>query len=186
MAGWDFPTSLEVGGETWAIRSDFRAILDVMEVLVDDTITDEERAFVALSIFYIDYQDMPNEFMREAVERMMWFIRGGQDEQSDGGPRLMDWDQDFHLIAPPVNRVLGYECRACEYLHWWTFLGAYMEIGECYFQQVVGIRSKKARGKKLDKSDQDFYRRHRRDIDLKRNMSAGEEELVRRWMGKDG
>jgi hypothetical protein len=59
-----------------------------------------------------------------------------------------------------------------------------MEIGDCYFAQVVSIRSKKQGNKKLDKSDQEFYRKHRQDIDLKRQMSAGEEELVRRWMGR--
>ena len=67
---------------------------------------------------------------------------------------------------------------------WWTFLGAYMEIGDCYFAQVVSIRSKKAKSKKLDKSDQEFYRKHRDDIDLKRQMNKEEEELVRRWMGR--
>jgi hypothetical protein len=195
MADWDFPTSLEVCGETLQIRTDFRVILDVMEVLGDETITDAERAFVALSVFYyadVDWLSQSREFNDDAVRQMMWFIRGGRESDKASGPRVMDWDQDFHIIAPPVNRVLGYECRAVPYdletnaggLHWWTFLGAYMEIGECYFQQVVGIRSKKARGKKLDKSDQEFYRKHREDIDLKREMSAEEEELVRRWMGR--
>lgn len=187
MAGWDFPTSHEIGGQTWEIRSDFRAVLDIMEVLADDTITDEERELVALSVFYIglDPLILSQDEQRESLEWMMWFIRGGRDKESQaGGPRVMDWDQDFHLIAPPVNRVLGYECRSCEYLHWWTFLGAYMEIGDCYFAQVVSIRSKRARGKKLDKSDQDFYRKHKRDIDLKREMSKEEKELVRRWMGR--
>lgn len=196
MAGWDFPTSLEIAGEPWEIRTDFRVILDIMEVLSDPDISNEERAYVALSIFYIDCDpfDLPKDAMQEAIEKMMWFIRGGQEEEHDNSPRVMDWDQDFHLIAPPVNRVLGYECRSVSYdiatntggLHWWTFLGAYMEIGECYFQQIVAIRSKKSRGKKLDKTDQEFYRRHKKDIDLKREMTKEEEELVRRWMGKDG
>ena len=182
MAGWDFPTSLEVGGTSWEIRSDFRTVLEVMDVLADDTITDEERAFVALSVFYVNYEHMPPECASEAIDQMMWFIRGGQEEQSDGGPRLIDWDQDFHLIAPPINRVLGYECRSCDYLHWWTFLGAYMEIGECYFQQVVGIRSKKANGKRLDKSDEEFYRKHKADVDLRRDLTKDEQSVLDEWL----
>lgn len=182
MAGWDFPTSLEVGGTSWDIHSDFRAILGVMDVLADDTITDEERAFVTLSVFYVDYERMPPECAREAIDQMMWFIRGGQEEQGDGGPRLIDWDQDFHLMAPPINRVLGYECRSCDYLHWWTFLGAYMEIGECYFQQVVAIRSKKAKSKKLDKSDEEFYRKHKADVDLRRDLTKDEQSILDEWL----
>jgi hypothetical protein len=186
MAGWDFPTSMTIGDKTWEILSDFRAVLDVMEVLADEESTDEGRAVTALLIFYIDMDPyaLTEDEQREALDKMMWFIRGGRDESGPSGPRVMDWDQDFHLIAPPVNRVLGFECRSCDYLHWWTFLGAYMEIGDCYFAQVVSIRSKKQGNKKLDKSDQEFYRKHRQDIDLKRQMSAGEEELVRRWMGR--
>jgi len=47
--------------------------------------------------------------------------------------KLADWEQDFPLIVNPVNRVLGYEVRDCEYCHWWTFLSAYYEIGDCLF-----------------------------------------------------
>ena len=192
MAGWDFPTSLEVGGVELEIRTDFRVILDIIEVLTDNSITDAEKVFVAFSVFYlgIDYGEMPAEYRQEALDKMMWFIRGGEDEDDDKqGPRLIDWNKDFHLIAAPVNRVLGYECRAVPYnrdtneggLHWWTFISAYMEIGECYFQQVVGIRSKKAKGKKLDKTDRDFYRRHRKDIDIKREITDEEAALLAKW-----
>jgi hypothetical protein len=70
----------------------------------------------------------------------------------------------------------------CDYLHWWTFLGAYMEIGECYFQQVVGIRSKKANGKRLDKSDEEFYRKHKADVDLRRDLTKDEQSVLDEWL----
>jgi hypothetical protein len=193
MAGWDFPAALEVGGEQMEIRTDFRVILDLMEVFADETISDVERANVALSVFYfgVDYGAMPPELQQEAIDKMMWFVRGGKDATDEQpGPRLMDWNQDFHLIVGPINSVLGYECRAVRYdndtntggLHWWTFLSAYTEIGECYFQQVVSIRMQKSKGKRLDKSDQDFYRKHRADIDLKRSMTSEEEALLAKWI----
>ena len=56
---------------------------------------------------------------------------------------LMDWEQDAPIIIPSVNRVLGKEIRALPYLHWWTFMGAYMEIGESLFSQVVSLRKKR-------------------------------------------
>ena len=49
----------------------------------------------------------------------------------------MDWDQDAPLIVPAINKVLGGEVRAMPYLHWWTFVGAYMEIGEGVFSSVL-------------------------------------------------
>ncbi len=53
------------------------------------------------------------------------------------------------MIVPAVNKVAGKEIRTVPYMHWWTFFGYFMESGECLFNTVVGIRSKKAKGEKL-------------------------------------
>lgn len=42
----------------------------------------------------------------------------------------MDWEQDSPIIAPAVNKNIGKDIRSLEYMHWWTFLGAYMEIAD--------------------------------------------------------
>lgn len=184
MASYDLPKTVTVGGSEYAIRSDYRAVLDVMEVLTDPELTDEERGGMALTIFYPDIEDMPKGDLEEAADRLMWFIRGGDDhEHGRKGPRLMDWSQDFQLVAAPVNRVLGFEVRACEYLHWWTFLSAYYEIGDCLFAQVVAIRKKLREGKKLDKQERKFYRDNRAMIELKTHESAEEAELFDQWIG---
>ena len=94
----------------------------------------------------------------------------------------MDWEQDYPLLVAPINRVLGFEAREAGYLHWWTFLGAYMEIGDCLFSQVVAIRKKKASGRKLDKSDEEFYRRNRKAVDLRVRRSHREDDLLSDWL----
>lgn len=94
----------------------------------------------------------------------------------------MDWGQDFSLIAAPINRVLGKEVRAVEYLHFWTFIGAYQEIGDCTFAQVVNIRRKKAKGQKLDKSEQAFYKANRQMVDFKRKYTAAEDAVISKWI----
>lgn len=183
MASYDLPTSLEIGGEEYAIRSDYRAILDVMEVLADAELTDNERGAIALTIFYTDVDDIPQEDLEEAAARMMWFIGGGQDQQGGRRMRLMDWTQDFQLVVAPVNRVLGFECRAVEYLHWWTFLNAYYEIGDCLFAQVTAIRKKLKTGKKLDKAEREFYRDNHAMVDLKTKETTEETETFDHWIG---
>lgn len=50
--------------------------------------------------------------------------------------------------------------RGCKYLHWWTFLGYFREIGEGVFSEVVSIRTKKVRGKKLEKYEREFEQEH--------------------------
>ena len=181
---YDLPKRLEVCGREYEIRSDFREILDIIGILNDEELENGERAFVTLLFFYPEFKEMPTEHYQEAIEQCFWFINGGKQEADDKpAPRLMDWEQDFPFIIAPVNRVIGHEIRADAYLHWWTFLSAYMEIGECTFAQIVHIREARNRGKPLDASDKEWYRRNKDIVDLKTRYTDAEEDLLKKWGG---
>lgn len=181
---YDLPTSLSVGGELYEIRPDFRPMLDICFALNDPSLGDDDVGEAILTVFYPDFENIPPEHFGEAIKKCFWFLNCGDSGTPQKSPRLVDWEQDFPLIAAPVNRIMGREIRAMEYLHWWTFVSAYREIGDCLFAQVVGIRSKKAKGKKLDKSDQEFYRQNRDIIDFKTTYTNAEETLLEKWGGK--
>lgn len=180
---YTLPKTLEIGGTDREIRWDYRPILDICTALADPDLDDQSRAVVALSIFYPDLEDIPQENFQEAVEKCMWFVSGGREEQTGKAPRLVDWGQDFDLVASPVNRVLGREIRDDAPVHWFTFLSAYYEIGDCTFAQVVRIRDHLARGKPLDKSDREWYRRNRHLVDFKRKYTGAEEDILKEWGG---
>ena len=86
------------------------------------------------------------------------------------------------MIAAPISKIIGQDIRGMEYLHWWSFLSAYTGIGDCLFAQVVSIRSKKARGKSLDKQEREFYRRNREIIDIKKPLTESEESILSDWL----
>ena len=199
MPFYDLPTTAEVGGLELPVRSDYRAALDLIQVMGDPELEDHERALLVMELFYdsweeqVGFDDEGNPIMvehgwweiaeddyQEAVNRAFWFVGGGK-APGKKKPKLMDWEQDFPLIAAPVNRVLGFEVRAVPYMHWWTFLAAYNEIGDCLFAQVVGIRKKKAKGKKLDKSDEAFYRENADIVNFKVRTSSEEEAVFDEW-----
>lgn len=182
---YDLPTSLPVCGVEYEIRSDFRAVLDIIIALNDAELNDNEKMYAALYILYPEFEDMPSEHCREALRQCFWFINGGKDDaQEQRKPvKLMDWEQDFQYLVSPINRVLGREIRAEKYLHWWSFLAAYMEIGECTFAQIVHIRNMKARGKRLSKQDQEWYAQNRSLVDMKINYTAAEKDLLKKWGG---
>lgn len=182
---YDLPTSLTVCGVDYEIRSDFRAVLDVILALNDVELTEREKSFVVLHIFYPGFEDMPPEHCREALRQCFWFINGGkhQDEDQPRPPKLMDWEKDFPYIISPVNRVMGREIRADKHLHWWTFLGAYMEIGECTFAQIVHIRDAKAKGRPLNKQNQQWYAKNRQLVDMETHYTEAEDEMLRLWGG---
>ena len=134
-----------------------------------------------------DYSNMKYHSMDEfedlkfqAIKEMFKIINYGeeQDPKQEKKPKLMDWEHDFNLLVAPINRVLGYEIRSVDYLHWYTFLSGYYEIGECTFSNVVSIRNKKQKGKKLEKWEQDFYRENKKMIDLPEKLTKEEEELL--------
>lgn len=182
---YGLPKAVTVAGEEYAARSDFREVLDVMEILNDVKLMKQERLFLTLLFFYPEFERIPPEHYEEAVKQCFWFINGGRyDEDGDSKqPRLMDWEQDFPYIISPVNRVIGHEVRADVYLHWWTFLAAYMEIGECTFAQIVHIRDMKNKGRPLDKADREWYRRNQKLVDLKQEITDAEEDTLKLWGG---
>lgn len=182
MSAWDLPTQADIGGATYAIRSDFRAVLDVLTVMADADLTDEERGVVALEVFYEDFGDMLPSDYGEALEYMVWFVGGGDAAARRPRRKLADWQQDFPIIVGPVNRVLGFESRSAEYLHWWTFLGAYMEVGDCLFAQVVAIRKKLSRHRKLERHEREFYNENRELVDLKVRETDAEREILDAWL----
>ena len=188
---FSLPYYVKIGEKIHNIRDkcDYRVILDIMAVLNDNELTKQEQVFCSLCIFY--EEDLSNiEDLNEAAKKMFWVINGGHEEHEDDGqtpkPKLVDWCRDFHMIAPPVNRTLGYEVRLPEkYTHWWSFLGAYMEIGECTFSTILSIRSKLAKKQKLEKYEQDFYREHINEIKLPTQFSSEEDEFFAEHLGTD-
>lgn len=179
---YDLPKSLTVCGVTYGIRSDFRAVLDICAALSDVDLNEQEKAFVCLDIMYPSFEEMPQEHYQEAIKQCFWFINcGAEDEPVHKAPKLVDWEQDFQYIVAPINRVLGTEIRAAEYLHWWSFISAYYEIGDCCFAQIVRIREKKAKGKKLDKQDQEWYKQNRKLVDFKQNYTEYEKAILKEW-----
>lgn len=178
MEVWELPTSIVVGGIKYDIRTDFRAILDILKTFNDPEFENDEKWIVALTILYIDFDEMPPQDYEEAREKAIEFIDMGIKDDGKKKPHVMDWEHDAQVIIPSVNRVLGKEIRAMQYLHWWTFLGTYMEIGESLFSQILNIRIKNAKGKKLDDWERDFYRENKNLIDL--DVKYTEEELAER------
>lgn len=178
MEVWELPTSIVVGGIKYDIRTDFRAILDILKTFNDPEFENDEKWIVALTILYIDFDEMPPHDYEEAREKAIEFIDMGIKDDGKKKPHTMDWEQDGAVIIPSVNRVLGREIRAMQYLHWWTFLGAYMEIGESLFSQILNVRIKRAKGKKLDDWERDFYKENKNLIDL--DVKYTEEEQAER------
>lgn len=180
---WDLPIAVDINGKQHLIRNrcDYRVVLDAICALNDNELTDEEKIKCAFFIFYEDISAIDD--FDTAIKEMFRIINGGeeQEESQEQKPKLMDWQHDFPVLVAPINRVLNCEIRSIDYLHWFSFLSAYMEIGECTFSTIVSIRSKRAKGNKLDKWEEEYIREHRKMVELPRKLTQEEQE----WLDSD-
>ena len=155
------PECLEVGGKQIPINADFRNILTIFEALADDKLTDREKAYITVRRLY--KEPFPSEYALEAVEKAYWFLDGGDMPKSKTDDvKTIDWKHDESMIMPAVSKAMSVlDVRALSYLHWWSFLGSFGEIGEGLFSTVVNLRQKKARGEKLTKTEERFWRKNK-------------------------
>lgn len=188
MTSYDLPTEFEINNKIFKIRNkgDYRMVLDLISAIRDPNLDDNDKIVCVLKIFYEDISEMDEQDAQQLVEQAFQFIDGG-DTRTTPAPKtkpVMDWEQDFKWIVSPINRVLGTEIRSLPYLHWWTFLSAYYEIGDCFFAQMVNIRNKKNKGKKLEKYEQDFERENSDLIRLKTRTTDEEDEAIKLALGR--
>lgn len=155
------PDALSVNGTVYRINADFRNVLRIFDALNDNRLSDTDKAFVAVRRLYTD--DVSGAHFRALTERAYWFIGGGDMPQSAPSPvPLIDWNHDEQMMIPAVSRAAGVvDIRTLNFLHWWTFLGLFGEIGEGLFSTVLHIRQKQSKGKKLEKWEEEFFRDHR-------------------------
>ena len=172
-------TSINIKGTEFKINSDYRDIINIFLMFVDPDLLDEEKAYIAIKMFYCDCDKMPESYYEEAEKNLLDFMNMGNDYDSNSNSKpLYDWEQDHSIIIAPINKVLGYDVRGVEYLHWWTFLSAFMEIGECTLSTYIGIRDKLNHGKKLEKYEEKILRDNKSSVILKKRVDKATQELL--------
>lgn len=176
--------TLTVGGEEYSIRTDYRNILQAFEAFQDPELTQEEKWIVAIYLMFDDFscaddvmQAAQDGFdLEEAIKQISWFISAGQSEKQALEKPTYNWKQDEQMIFSAVNKVAGRETRKLKYLHWWTFLGYFNEIGEGTFSFIVGIRNKINKNRKLEKHEQEYLDNNKESVMLKKHETKEELE----------
>lgn len=194
---YELPTTIEVKGRQFNIRNsgDFRMVLDCFSALQDEEMSEDYRVLACLLIFYNEFNCIEDireveEYVEDLVKEMYKFFNCGQEDSvgADAGKSLIDWEKDSVMICAAVNNVAKTEIRAIPSLHWWTFLGYYMSVGESVLSTVVGIRDKLIHHKKLEKWEQDFKKSNPKYFVWKKStvQDREAENLIRQLWNKGG
>lgn len=173
----ELPRVINVNGVPYKIRTNYRDILKIIMAFNDPELKDNEKVFVCLFILYLDFYKIPKNEYEIAFNAALKFIdyNTGKDEHAHRSPRVMDWEQDESLIFPAINKIAGYETRSAKYIHWWTFLGYYMEITEGIYSSILSLRSKKAKGKKFEKHEREFWNANKGICVLREKLTEEEQ-----------
>lgn len=178
------PEALTVEGTEYPIRTDYRSVLQVFEAFQDPDLQPEEKWIVAIYLLFEDFscaddvlQAAKDGFrLEDAIKQISWFISAGHPERQVLELPTYNWRQDEQMIFSAVNKVAGRETRELEYLHWWTFLGYFNEVGEGTFSFIVGIRHKLNKGKKLEKHEKEFLSHNKELVLMKKPLTKEEQE----------
>ena len=112
-------------------------------------------------------------------------IRRGKDGTRPTA-RTMDWEQDAGIIFPAVNKSPDSRPGAARRYTGGRFTAGLWRLMMDIFSQVLSIRQKLAKGKKLEKWEQEFLRNNQKLCELKgaANGTQGDYEFSLSYWGE--
>lgn len=175
------PTSLTVKGRDFAINADFRPCVNIMRMFERTDLTDSEKIECMVGILYKD--EIPRRYLVDAAQEAVWFLNLGEDVQGKGNRgvgRLFSWEQDLKFIISAVDKSAGFSIRSKDFYHFWEFMSAFFESGECVFNTLIHQRKLKKTGKQT-KADKEWWMENREIAELKMTLTQDEQEVLDRF-----
>ncbi|MDD3041039.1 Gp15 family bacteriophage protein, partial [Bacteroides sp.] len=109
----------------------------------------------------------------------------GEVSKGSGGEpssRKYSFTHDEKYIFSGVNKVLNGRLSTGEFVHWWEFVMAFMELPEdCVMSKIIYFRTQFAKGK-LTKEEKQVYYENRSMFELPVELTAEEEAAEAQFM----
>ncbi|MDZ4181158.1 MAG: bacteriophage Gp15 family protein [Coriobacteriia bacterium] len=135
------PDSVEAGGVTIPIRTDFRCGIRFEELLFAKGIPDQTRVSLALGIWF---ETVPQVDMQALVDAMLGFYRCGKQPVSGGSTaQVYSYEHDYDLIFSGFMSAYRIDLMdPALSLHWWRFRALMWSLpDDSTFKTAVGWRS---------------------------------------------
>lgn len=175
------PTAIEVDGMEYDINADYQTGIKIIMAFEDVELTQYEKCMILTELLY---KDTPHNF-NEAVKQGIRFLDCGGNSQGGGesdGIRKYSFTQDDKYIYRAVDGVLHGRLSKGDFVHWWEFVLAFMELPEeCFMSRLIYLRTQKAKGK-LSKEERELYYKIQDIVDLKEEYNAEEQTQINEFM----
>lgn len=125
------PTSVEVGGRSFDINTDFRTGILLEQLFADREYSQQDKLSMAITLYF---GNQLVDDLRDAIDQIQWFYSVGKEkfaatenEVSDRRSkirkpeRVLDYDIDAPLIYSSFLTQYGLDLQDVESLHWWKF-----------------------------------------------------------------
>lgn len=177
------PTTVNIDGQEFRIKSNFRELMLFELLMQDNNIPNNEKVFRALSLFFID--EFPSD-VNKAVDEMLWFYRCGEYEEplsangEEGSSitpkRIYSYEHDAKYIYSAFLSQYGIDLQDIKYLHWWKFKAMFDSLHED--QKFVKIMEYRATNinSEMSKDQKDFYRKMKKLYALPDNRTEAQKE----------
>lgn len=181
-----YPNKVCIEGMLYHIATDYRTCIKTICALEDNKLTHLEKQSVLLQLMY----DVCPTNKQEALTKAILFLNCGQEvsptERKSHGPRVYSFIYDDRYIFSAVDRVLLGRLSKGDFVHWWEFVMAFMEMPEdCVMSRIIYFRSRFHNGK-LTKEEKQVYNENRSLFELPVELTAEEEEAEAMFMERLG
>lgn len=115
-----FQNTVEVGGKHFLIKTDFRAVLKLLDCLEEK----RDQEGMARAILWLYEDELPAD-VEAAIRAIADFLTGDkeekQEEEETERKKTLSYKKDAPYIIGDFLRFYGVDLTSCRYLHWQKF-----------------------------------------------------------------
>lgn len=175
------PKTVFIDGLEYEINSNFRESILFELMMQDESFTDEEKIYQALSIYY---PEIPGN-LDGAIKEMLSFYKCGKESEYENtdsnaskssSTKIYDFDYDADYIYSAFLSQYSIDLQDTEYLHWWKFKAMFNGLNSNNkIVEIMGYRSIKLNSIK-DEEHRKHYKKLQRLYRLPINTNKNEYE----------
>lgn len=170
----NLPRKINIEGNRYSVRTDFRTWINAETILTDDNIPSNFKLFVLannLNLFYGN-EEIFNESMDAVINGILSFWRMFKESDNNAASNTSsdiayDYEQDFDLICAAFKQQYNINLRR-EQMHWFEYKALFDGLTkETQFVKIVGYRT--ADINRIPKEQRKEYRRLKEMYAIKKN-----------------
>ena len=92
-------------------------------------------------------------------------------------PQIFSFEKDAQYIFTAFQSSFNIDLSRVEYLHWWAFRSLFSDLGESFFNTLIGLRTRRNKGK-LTKEEKEFVSEHSELIELEERHSEAARDFI--------